>query len=370
MTPTPQPPPSTPHPPGPAAPAISTRALARSFGRTPALVDLDLDIPQGAIYALVGPNGAGKSTLIKLLLNILQPTSGAANVLGLPSTRIAGAAFTRIGYVSENQELPDWMTVPQLLRYLRPFYPGWDLDLEAQLLRQFDLPPDRKLKHLSRGQRMKAALLSVLPYRPELIVLDEPFSGLDPLVRDELIEGLLDRVTPTGRPIPTNPATQPAANPAASRHHPPTILLSSHDLAEIENLASHVGYLDRGRLLFSEDIATLSARFREITVTLNPPPHPVLASDPEQTASRTLTTPTYPASWLLPEPGPSLFRFIHAHADTEPVHDQIAAHLPNAAAIDAQPISLRSIFLALAKSNRTVVAAEPLTSAAQKGSRP
>lgn len=385
MTLTPQPPPSTPHPlrPGaaPAAPpAISTRALARSFGRTPALVDLDLDIPQGAIYALVGPNGAGKSTLIKLLLNILQPTSGAANVLGLPSTHIAGAAFTRIGYVSENQELPDWMTVPQLLRYLRPFYPHWDLALEAQLLRQFDLPSDRKLKHLSRGQRMKAALLSVLPYRPELIVLDEPFSGLDPLVRDELIEGLLDRVTPndratpTDRPTPTDRVTptQPAAIQAAGRHYPPTILLSSHDLAEIENLASHVGYLDRGRLLFSEDIATLSARFREITVTLNPPPisppHPVLPSDPEQTASRNLTTPTYPASWLLPEPGPSLFRFIHAHADTEPIHDQVAAHLPNAAAIDAQPISLRSIFLALAKSNRTV--AEPLTSAAQKGSRP
>ena len=228
----------------PAQPPVSVRALSRSFGSALALDHVDFDVPQGAIYALVGPNGAGKTTLIKLLLNIIRASSGSATVLGKSSTHILGEAFTRIGYVSENQELPDWMTVTQLLSYLRAFYPQWEMTLEEQLVRQLDLPPDRKLKHLSRGQRMKAALLSVLPYRPSLIVPDEPFSGLDPLVRDELIENLLER--------------------AAQDSKPPTILISSPDLAEIESLASHIGYLDRGRLLFSEEISSLSSRFREV----------------------------------------------------------------------------------------------------------
>jgi len=298
-----------------AQPPISVRSLSRSFGSAQALDHVDFDVPQGAIYALVGPNGAGKTTLVKILLNIIRPSSGTAAVLGKSSTHIVGDAFTRIGYVSENQELPEWMTVTQLLSYLRPFYPQWDITLEEQLVRQFDLPPDRKLKHLSRGQRMMAALLSVLPYCPSLIVLDEPFSGLDPLVRDELIESLLER------------ATQDS--------NPPTILISSHDLAEIESLASHIGYLDRGRLLFSEEISSLSSRFREVIVTLNPTAALPLNSGSSGAGERSAPgiatssqTVNYPASWLLPETGASMVRFIHSQADTEPVHDQIAAHFP------------------------------------------
>ena len=318
---------------------VSVRALSRSFGSAQALDHVDFDVPPGAIYALVGPNGAGKTTLVKLLLNIIRPSSGTATVLGMSSSYISGDAFTRIGFVSENQELPDWMTVSQLLSYLRPFYPQWDITLEEQLIRQFDLPPDRKLKHLSRGQRMKAALLSVLPYSPSLIVLDEPFSGLDPLVRDELIESLLER--------------------AAQHSNPPTILISSHDLAEIESLASHIGYLDRGHLLFSEEISSLSSRFRDVIVTLNPTPSLPLNSDSSDAGERSVLgitassrTINYPASWLLPEKGASMVRFIHSQADTEPVHDQIAAHFPDATNIELEPMSLRSIFLALAKSAR------------------
>ena len=169
-------------------PVIQTQNLSRSYGRTAALQGLDLTIPQNAIYALVGPNGAGKTTIIKLLMNILRPTTGSAQVLGHAAANVAGEVFTHIGYVSENQELPEWMTVKYFLDYLRPFYPVWDTALEQHLLRQFDLPLDRKIKNLSRGMKMKVALASVLAYRPALIVLDEPFSGLDPLVRDELIE--------------------------------------------------------------------------------------------------------------------------------------------------------------------------------------
>ena len=291
------------------------------FGRESALSGLSFAVPSGAIYALVGPNGAGKTTLIKLLLNILRPTSGLATVLGRPSTEIRASALTEIAYVSENQELPDWMTVTQLLRYLRPFYPGWDRSLEQQLTAQMNVPMGRALRHLSRGQRMKAALMSVLPYHPRLIVLDEPFSGLDPLVRDQLTEGLLDR----------------AAEP-----NPPTILISSHDLSEIETIATHIGFLDGGRLLFSEESATLADRFREVTVTLAPDLPQRLGTEP--------TNPPYPAAWLLPQRSSSVLRFVHAHADADAVRAEVRAAFPTATAVDLEPMTLRAIFVALAKS--------------------
>jgi len=173
--------------------AIRTENLKKRFRRVEALTGLDLDVPEGAIYALVGPNGAGKTTAIKILMNIYRATSGRAEVFGAASTTIAGRSFCSIGYVSENQELPGWMRVDAFLSYLRPFYPSWDRDLENELVSKFELPRDRKLKELSRGMRMKAALASALAYHPRLIVLDEPLGGLDPLVRDELIEGLLER---------------------------------------------------------------------------------------------------------------------------------------------------------------------------------
>src|SRR3984893_11647287 len=221
--------------------------LSKKFRGVLAVDRLDLSVPEGAIYALVGTNGAGKTTTIKTLMNIFRPSGGSAEVLGVDTRRISPRELSQIGYVSENQEMPEWMTVKYLLAYLKPFYPQWDDDLAQEMMREFDLPLDRKLRHLSRGMKMKAALASSLAYRPKLIVLDEPFGGLDPLVRDEFIEGLLERAAGA------------------------TVLISSHDLAEIESFASHIGYLDRGRLLFSEEMGTLAARFREVEGTLAAP---------------------------------------------------------------------------------------------------
>ena len=308
--------------------AIQTSAISKSYGlplrpQTPALHPTSLTIPQGSIFALLGHNGAGKTTLIKLLVNILHPTAGAATVLGRASTTIAGDDFTRIGYVSENQDLPGWMTVRAFLRYQSTFYPTWD---DAALIRRFELPLNRKLKHLSRGQRMKVALASVLAFSPSLIILDEPFSGLDPLVRDELIEALLDSA-----------ALKADAQPL-------TILLSSHDLAEIESFATHVAFLHAGNLLFAEELPTLAARFREVTVTLadqalNPEP---LALSP------------VPSTWLNLQQTAHTLRFIHTQSDTEPIQQQIQQLYPNATSITLDPMNLRSIFLAIAKSGRTV----------------
>jgi ABC-2 type transport system ATP-binding protein len=295
------------------SPTIQTEGLTKSFGRTEVLRGIDLAVPEGAIYALVGANGAGKTTIIKLLMNILRPTAGHASVLGVASRKLAGAAFNRIGYVSENQDLPDAMTVGMLLDYMRPFYPMWDRGLEQQLVRQFDLPLGRKLKHLSRGMRMKAAFASSLAYRPKLIVLDEPFTGLDPLVRDELIEGLLERAPET------------------------TIFLSSHDLAEIESFASHVGYLEEGRMLFSDEMAVLSDRFRDVTVTLSAP---------------TPLPPNLPPVWLLPETTDCVLHFIHSEYRGEATARELEAIFASARDISAEPMPLRSIFLAIAKSGR------------------
>ncbi len=186
---------------------IVARGLRKKFFRTVALADMNLDVPPASIYALVGPNGAGKTTFIKTILNIHRPTAGRSEVLGMDSRQLAGKIFEQIGYVSENQECPGWMTVKYFFDFLKPFYPTWDTELADSMLRKFDVPPDRKLGRLSRGMRMKAQLVSSLAYRPRLVVLDEPFTGLDAMVRDELIEGLLARAEGT------------------------TIFISSHDLA-------------------------------------------------------------------------------------------------------------------------------------------
>ena len=277
-----------------------------------ALDHLDLTVPEGSIYALIGPNGAGKTTLIKTLVNILRPSSGTASILGVDSRKISPRQFAQLGYVSENQEMPEWMTVSYFLNYLKPFYPTWDDARATEMLKQFDLPLDRRLSQLSRGMKMKAALVSSLAYRPKLIILDEPFSGLDPLVRDEFIEGLLESASGA------------------------TIFISSHDLAEIESFSSHVGYLDQGRLQFSEESAALAGRFREIEISL---PTSALPAN-------------LPASWLRVETSPSLIRFVETHFDEVQTARQIAALFPGAQSVTINPMPLREIFIALAKTLR------------------
>lgn len=255
---------------------------------------------------------------MKLLLNIVAPTSGSAHIFGAPVSTLKGRAFTKIGYVSEDQEMPEWMTVRAYMNYLRPFYPRWD---DENLLSDLKLPPDRKLKHLSRGMLMKAALASVLAFRPPVIFMDEPFSGLDPLVRDELIETLIGRVA------------EEYEGRTGSRT---TIFISSHDLAEVESFATHVGFLNQGNLLFAEPLSTLIDRFRQVTVF-------------HDLQSRAL--PCVPDSWLVEEFTPSTLHFVHTRADYEPVDEQIREALGKVTAVESELMTLRTIFLALVKSS-------------------
>jgi ABC-2 type transport system ATP-binding protein len=300
---------------------LRTDRLSKIFRHVDALHELTLEVPEGSVFALVGPNGAGKTTAIKTLLNIHPPTSGRAEVLGVDSRSLGAHQWERIAYVSENQEMPGWMKVGYFLSYCREFYPQWRDGDAAELVRLFELPLDRKLRHLSRGMRVKAALASSLAYRPQLIMLDEPFSGLDVLVREQLIESILDR-TPEA-----------------------TVFLSSHDLTEIESFASHIAYLSEGRLLFAEEMAALSARFREIEVTLNEPAQ--LPGD-------------LPPNWLNPEQSGVVAGFIDSQFESQRHRGDMQLFLPGARAVTARVMPLRAIILAISRS------AQPAKGARQK----
>jgi ABC-2 type transport system ATP-binding protein len=293
---------------------LQTIGLSKRFRKTVVLDQMDMIVPEGSVYGLVGPNGAGKSTTLQILMNIHQPSAGRAEIFGHDSRGITPQDFTRIGYVAESQEMPDWMTVESYMAYLKPFYPEWDDQRAEELLHQFDLPLQRKLRHLSRGMRMKAALASSLAYKPRLIIMDEPFSGLDSLVRDELIEGLL-------------------ANCEGA-----SILISSHDLAEIESFASHIGYLDRGRLQFSEEMTSLTDRFREVEITVE--------SQPRMPATG------WPKSWLNTEQSESLVRFIETQFERERTMAEVQRLFQNVKQVAVKAMPLRSIFVTLAKASR------------------
>jgi ABC-2 type transport system ATP-binding protein len=292
---------------------LRTERLTKVFRHVDAVRELSIEAPEGSVFALLGPNGAGKTTAIKTLLNIHQPTAGRAELLGVDSRALGAGEFARIGYVSENQQIPEWMKVGAFLSYCREFYPDWSDQDAADLVRLFELPLDRKLRHLSRGMRVKAALASSLAYRPKLIVLDEPFGGLDVLVREQLIESVLDR-TPEA-----------------------TVFLSSHDLAEIESFASHVAYLSEGRLLFSEEMAALFARFREIEVTL---PDPAELPD------------DLPPAWLNPEQSGVVIGFIDSAFDETLHRADIQRFFPRARSVTARAMTLRAIVLAISKAAR------------------
>jgi len=294
---------------------IATRNLCRAFGRRPVVQEVTLSVPEGSVFALIGPNGAGKTTTIKTLVNILEPSSGEANVLGTPSTKLGPSQFQKIGYVSENQELPEWMTVAELLAYCKPMYPTWDDAFCELLLRQLDLRPEQRIRSLSRGMKLKAALLSSLAYHPRLLILDEPFAGLDALIREELIRGMLEL---TGQ----------------DRW---TVLMSSHEIDEVERLADWIGILNKGRLELCESVTSLQARFRQIDVRV---------SDNGDSPS------SLPVSWLLAEKSAQRLQFVETQYHAQKTEESIRRIFPTLQQVLATPMSLKSIFLALARTYR------------------
>ena len=292
--------------------AIETIDLTKSFRKENAVQGLNLAVPYNGIYGFLGPNGAGKTTTIKMIMNILNPTSGRAVVLGVPSHKLGPTDILQMGYVSENQDIPEWMTVKYFLDYCRTMYPEWDDKFCQDLVVQFDLPLHRKLRELSRGMKMKASLISALAYRPKLLILDEPFSGLDSLVRDELISGFLE----------------------ITRDQDWTIFISSHDLDEVERLADWVGIIDHAQLKIQEETSSLIHRFKRIEVTLDSP---------------SSGTEKLPELWLLPKVEQTRVTFVDSHYQTGETESKVKELYPQTKNIQVLPQTLKEIFVALAR---------------------
>lgn len=224
---------------------IELKSVTKRFGNQTALADVSLEVPPGVVFALLGENGAGKTTAIKLLLGLEEPTAGEARVLGLDSRRDGLEIRRRVGYVPERPTLYEWMTVSEIGWFAAGFYGIGYLARFESLVAQYNLPGDRKIKQLSKGMRAKVALSLALANDPAVLILDEPTSGIDTLVRREFLESMVDLA-------------------AAGR----TVLLSSHQIAEVERVADFVAILSHGKLLLVERLDTLKAQVRELTVTL------------------------------------------------------------------------------------------------------
>ncbi|MDP3515751.1 MAG: ABC transporter ATP-binding protein [Pseudohongiella sp.] len=292
---------------------INTTNVCKRYGKVEVVRDLSLQVPEGAAFALVGTNGAGKTSTMRMLLNIIQPDSGTATVLGRDSRSLQPQDFRQIGYVSESQMLPERLTIAQYFDYLRALYPNWDKGLEKSLRRHLDLPADRALGKLSHGMRMKTVLVAGLAFRPRLLILDEPLSGMDTLTRDEVVEGLLEQADET------------------------TILISSHELAEIEFFTSHIAFMDKGRLHFQESIESLHARFRDVHVTLS--------------AQKQLPD-NCPESWFFPEISGHSLRFIESSFENR---QRLMAQLNSmfgAVQFTAEAMTLREISNVLIRKTR------------------
>lgn len=225
-------------------PAISVSELTRRFGATTALDSVSVSMPGGAVYGLVGTNGAGKTTLIKHILGLLRAESGTVRVFGLDPVADPVGVLSGIGYLSEENDLPGWMRIDELIRYSRAFYPAWDDAYAEQLRQAFGLDATAKVKSLSKGQKARAGLLIALAHRPRLLLLDEPSSGLDPVVRRDILEAILRTIAHEGR----------------------TVLFSSHLLEEVERVADHVTMISHGRIALSAPLDDIKRSHRHVTV--------------------------------------------------------------------------------------------------------
>lgn len=226
--------------------AIETAGLTKQFGCKLAVDNLSLHIPRGCTYGLLGPNGAGKSTTIRMLIGTLTPTAGEARLLGLNVCDNAMLVKQRVGYVPETQFIYRWMRVREAIGFCRAFYPTWNDQLCAELRERFALDPEQKVKQLSKGMLTKLALLLAVAHEPELLLLDEPLSGLDPLAREEFLDGVLRTICDQGQ----------------------TVLLSSHMLDDVHRLADTVGILYEGQLLIQGDLDNLLSATKRICATL------------------------------------------------------------------------------------------------------
>ncbi len=230
--------------PSSAPPVVEIHQVTRQFGNKTALDNLSLTVPRGGVFGLIGGNGAGKTTLIKHVLGMLKSQLGSVRVFGFDPVQNPVGTLGRIGYLSEDRDLPNWMRVAELMRYTQAFFPNWDEAYAEELRQAFDLDSNAKIKNLSRGQRARAGLLVALAHRPELLVLDEPSSGLDPVVRRDILGAIIRTIADEGR----------------------TVLFSSHLLDEVERVADRVAIIHQGRIILTAPMDEIKDTHRRVTL--------------------------------------------------------------------------------------------------------
>ena len=223
---------------------IEVTGLSRRFGGTQALLDVTLRVNRGQVFGLVGENGAGKTTLIQHLLGAYKPQAGEVCVFGIDPVHDPTAVLARIGYLSEDRDLPKWMRLGELMRYTQAFYPNWDEAYAERLRGEFELSERARIKTLSRGEKAKAGLLIALAHRPDLLLLDEPSSGLDPIARHGILAAVVRSVAEEGR----------------------TVVFSSHLLDEVERVADHVAMIHNGSVTLDGAMDDIKAAHRRYIV--------------------------------------------------------------------------------------------------------
>jgi ABC-2 type transport system ATP-binding protein len=239
---------------------VETVGLEKHYKDVTALDGLNLAVPAGSIYGLLGRNGAGKTTAIKVLMGMVRPTAGHASIFGLTvsQSQASVAIRQRTGFVSDERDLYDFMTVAQLIAFTASFFPHWRGDMAKRYVRSFDLPQSRMVKALSRGARTKLALLLAFCRGAELLILDEATSGLDPVAAEEVLQALVRHVASEGA----------------------TVFFSSHQINEIEQIADHVAIIDRGRTVLEGGLDDLRESYRRIEFVFDGDAPPVQFRSP------------------------------------------------------------------------------------------
>ncbi|HXC58441.1 MAG TPA: ABC transporter ATP-binding protein [Steroidobacteraceae bacterium] len=227
------------------APIVEVKGLTRRYGDNRALDNIDFSVGAGRVYGLVGANGAGKTTLLKHLLGLLRPQAGTVRVFGDDPIRHPGRVLKRIGYLSEQRDMPEWMRISEFLSYLQAFHPTWDMRFAYELVDTFKLDADRKISALSQGMRAQTGIIAALAHRPELLILDEPSNGLDAVVRLDIIDAVIRTVADEGR----------------------CVIFSSHLLDEMERTCDHVTMIQDGRITFDCDLDAIKETYRFTRVT-------------------------------------------------------------------------------------------------------
>jgi ABC-2 type transport system ATP-binding protein len=223
---------------------LDIRNLSRYFGSRAALHDVTMQIPRGKVFGVIGENGAGKTTLIKHILGLLKAKQGSVSVFGMDPVQQPRQVLSRIGYLSEQPDYPEWMTVTQFTTYMAAFYKTWDHRYATELLDMMNVDPAKRIGELSKGQQARVGLCAAQAHRPELLLLDEPSSGLDPVARNEILSAVIRTVSNEGR----------------------SVLLSSHLLDEVERVADHLVFFSQGSVVLSEPMEAVLSKHHQLSV--------------------------------------------------------------------------------------------------------